>query len=56
MALREVVALAQNHQLRSANASLVRLASLRVSSDPEEWSGPETNGGWVSPPSPDPSE
>lgn len=56
MALREVVALAQNNQLRAANATLVRLANLRVSSDPEEWSEPETNGGWISPPSPDPSE
>ena len=47
MALREVVALAQNNQLRAANRVLVQLARERGTGS-ADWDG-ETNGGWVSP-------
>lgn len=56
MALREVVALAQNHQLRAANATLVRLANQRSTEPSNDWDDPETNGGWVSPLPPETTE
>lgn len=55
MALREVVALAQNNQLRAANRVLVRLARDRGTGSTDDWES-ATNGGWVSPEPPTTTE
>ncbi len=49
LGLREIVALAQNYQLRSANRQLAVMAQqLRDEPDTDAWTDVGTQGGWVS--------